>query len=192
MKNRRDSSYSRSPVSHSGERASVSTLCRSEDESFVFAYWLGVDILLEGLPCITDPKVIGTFKRLLNAVLESDDCLGFIEACSWCRSVMMTDGTFYTDVFKRRPAHMAQMTVDSSEEEPATTRATYAELPRWVRGLASAIDKALPGYRFVHPSVEFNRLATFFRVVEEIADSYSFRAVKRGRVLFERPGIVIV
>lgn len=172
----KNSSNSRSPVSPQGKRASVTTLCRSEDTSFVFAYWQSVDILLEGQPCHTDPGVIGSFKRLLNAILEADDPLGFIEACSWCRSIMMIDGAFYLDVFKRLDNE--QIGICSSQ-------------PRWVRGLSKTLDKVFGGERIVHPSESFNRLATFFRLAEAAADSYSFRAIKRGRVRVSRLGIIV-
>lgn len=104
-----------------------------DDRSFAFSYALGVEMLLQG--CLCYKEHYGSFKRLLLNVLDAKDVLGFIDACSLMRHSLVTSGRCELEVFK--PLRH-----------------------RWVGGLATAIIAAL-GSPVVHPSDDFNRVATF-------------------------------
>jgi len=108
---------------------------RSQDlESFGFSYWLGVSFLLRGQPCV--PGVVGCFKQLLQNCLESADLLGFIEACSSIRQVLVTTGYWDNDLLRSIKL-------------------------RWVRGVVHAISLAIRPTLIVHPSPIFNAVVTF-------------------------------
>jgi len=106
----------------------------SEVESFAFSFGLGFELLMQGRPC--SQHVVGSFRRLLNNVCGSGDLLGFIDACSLVRSGLVSSGSWDANPSK-------------------------GERRRWVRGLCSAVECAIPGSLIVHPSAEFNAVATF-------------------------------
>lgn len=128
------SERTKSSQTRSGKTRTSSSSSLDENASFAYSYDLSVLFLLQGRPC--SQLVSGGFRRLLNSVLESGDLLGFIDACSLVRSEMIRDAVWDPSLLKgiRR---------------------------RWVRGLVSAIQHAVPLNLVVHPSDDFNRIATF-------------------------------
>lgn len=146
MEHQKNSSQSRSPVSFQSSRArtekkprnrkktEISVSNPTDTESFSFSYELGVSVLLQDRS--PSRQVSGAFSRILRNVLDSGDLLGFIAACTELRGGLVTSGDWVTNPSK-----------DSKL--------------RWVRGLVLAIQHAIPGSLIVHPSIEFNRVATF-------------------------------
>lgn len=116
------------------ERVRPDNVSHNDMREFTFSYWLGVSGLMQGRSCL--PSVVGGFKRLLNGVLESGDLLGFIEACSHIRAVMMQTGYWSTSLF------------------------TETKL-RWVKGICMAVEHTIDINLCVHPSDVFNTVATF-------------------------------
>lgn len=117
-------------------RASVSaSYSNMERRSFVFSYWVGVDMLLQDRTCT--PDVVGRFKQLLNNLLGSSlPLLGFIDACSEIRADLCQHGNWNGSRI-RTLKH------------------------RWVGSLCSAIEFAYQGIPIVHPSRAFNQIVTF-------------------------------
>lgn len=142
-KKQKDRSQTGSSVFRHGRRTRTSTKqlegvgssspVRTDEESFAFSYLLGVDILLQGHSC--GPGVVGSFRRLLYNVLKESDLLGFIEACSAIREDLVTSGRWNSE-FSKTPL-------------------------RWVRGLMTVVEHAIPVSLIVHPSAVFDAVATF-------------------------------
>lgn len=102
--------------------------------SFCFSFWMGVAILLQDQLCL--PSVVGGFKRLLNNLLETEDFLGYIEACTAIREELVQHGSW--------------------------DRIPFKELkPRRVRGIRSVIEHTVESSLIAHPSRLFDVVATF-------------------------------
>lgn len=119
----------------------VRSLDDDETSSFALSYFIGVEMLLQDLPC--PDSVHQHFTRLLYNVVGSGDLLGFIDACSLLRAGLISSGNWDTNLSK-------------------------GSRHRWVRGLAKAIDHAMPSSLCAHPSPLFSRLATFLGWLKRI------------------------
>jgi len=127
--------------SHRASRALLPILksivkCRSRGDAaqFAFSYWLGVSLLLQSRPC--HPQVVGAFKQLLNNCLDGSDYLGFIDSCSQIRESLVTRGIWKQIPFKGLKG-------------------------RWVRSIRQVIEMAYESDRIMHPSSDFDAVATF-------------------------------
>lgn len=104
-----------------------------EVESFVFSFALGVTFLQQDQPC--SKQAFGACKRLLLSVCTRGDLLGFIDCCSDLRAELVQCGS-WRDLSKGRSN-------------------------RWVRGVRQVIEHLVEPSLIVHPSVTFDRVATF-------------------------------
>lgn len=116
------------------ERYSATSPAMDEVASATFSYELASELLVQVYPCCRE-SLLG-LRRCFVSAASSGDLLGFIEACSWLREQLVQTGSLRAALSK-------------------------GPKPRWVRGLGTAIQHAIPASLLVHPSSEFNALATF-------------------------------
>lgn len=101
--------------------------------SFSYSFSLACSLLLQHRPCT--PDVVGSFKRLLNGVLEEAAMLEYIGACSNIRSILAS-------------GRMAE-------------QISFTRYHRWERVIWKTLTSVFDMRLCVHPSPLFNTVMTF-------------------------------